>query len=92
MLRNQIEEEKKEGMHKYISAEEMEEIIQQVINKRDIDDDPEAAEAFFEEQWEKIEAYTKKHKFKKSFDPLLEIPPGKMVDDPNYVHDHSIDG
>jgi hypothetical protein len=44
-------------MHKSISAEEMEEIIQEVIENVGIEDDPEAAEAFFEEQWTKMEAF-----------------------------------
>ena len=61
-------------MHKSISAEEMEEIIQEVIENVGIEDDPEAAEAFFEEQWTKMEAFHQEHKLLMKRAPLAVGP------------------
>ena len=48
----------------------MDEVLQEVIDKDGIEDE-EAAEAFFDEQWEKLEAYHAENKTR------LKVPPLK---------------
>lgn len=54
IFRKTVEVEKKAGLHDWIGAEDMDEIIQKVINREDIEETPEETEAFFEEMWGKI--------------------------------------
>lgn len=83
ILKNMAEDLKEDKRFSYISAEKFDEIIEEITNKEGLED-PEFANAFFEEQWNKIKNYRiKKNKPLKPKYLDSEQPEQDPFKDPN---------